>query len=74
MEASVTYTIRQGDVDKFVIDPQSGVVRTKKFLDYERQLQYILIVGTVENTDLNDPQSTTTLVVNVMVDFSSVIE
>lgn len=66
----MTYTIRQGDIDKFTIDPQTGVVRTRKFLDYERQVQYILIVGTVENTDLNDPHSTTTLVVNVLVSFS----
>lgn len=66
-QASVTYSIRQGDVEKFRIDPQSGIVRTRRSLDFERQAQYVLIIGTVENTDLNDPQATTTLVVNVQV-------
>ncbi len=64
-QPSVTYVIRQGDTDKFVIDAKSGVVTTKRALDFERQAQYILIIGTVENTDLNDPQGTTAVVVNV---------
>ncbi|XP_032795630.2 cadherin-99C isoform X2 [Daphnia magna] len=64
-ESSVTYTIRQGDVDKFRIDPQSGIVRTRRALDYERQAQYVLVIGTIENTEINDPQATTTLFVNV---------
>ncbi|XP_046657764.1 cadherin-99C-like isoform X2 [Daphnia pulicaria] len=64
-ESSVTYTIRQGDAEKFRIDPQSGIVRTRRSLDYERQAQYVLIIGTLENTDVNDPQATTTLFVNV---------
>lgn len=66
-ESSVTYTIRQGDVDKFRIDPQSGIVRTRRALDYERQAQYVLIIGTIENTEVNDPYATTTLFVNVQV-------
>lgn len=66
-ESSVTYTIRQGDVDKFRIDPQSGIVRTRRALDYERQAQYVLVIGTIENTEINDPQATTTLFVNVQV-------
>lgn len=66
-ESSVTYTIRQGDAEKFRIDPQSGIVRTRRSLDYERQAQYVLIIGTLENTDVNDPQATTTLFVNVQV-------
>jgi hypothetical protein len=68
-ESSVTYTIRQGDVEKFRIDPQSGIVRTRRSLDYERQAQYVLIIGTLENTEVNDPQATTTLFVNVQVFF-----
>ena len=66
-QASVTYTIRQGDVEKFRIDPQSGIVRTRRALDYERQAHYVLVIGTLENTDLSDPQGTTTLYVNVQV-------
>ena len=66
-ESSVTYTIRQGDNDKFRIDPQSGIVRTRRSLDYERQAQYVLVIGTLENTEINDPQATTTLFVNVQV-------
>ncbi len=66
-QASVTYTIRQGDVEKFRVDPQSGIVRTRRALDFERQAQYVLIIGTLENTDVNDPLATTTLFVNVQV-------
>ena len=73
-ESSVTYTIRQGDVEKFRIDPQSGIVRTRRSLDYERQAQYVLIIGTLENTEVNDPQATTTLFVNVQVFFHILFE
>ena len=64
-QAAVTYAIRQGDADKFSID-QTGTVRTKRPLDYERQAQHVLVIGTVENADLEDPQATTTLVVSVL--------
>lgn len=64
-KASVTYAIRNGDTSKFHIDAQSGTVRTKEPLDYERQTRYVLTIATLENTDLDDPQATTTLIVNV---------
>lgn len=38
-QASVTYAIRRGDADKFSIDGRTGDVRTKKPLDYERQVR-----------------------------------
>ena len=63
----MTYKIQNGDTEKFQIDAKSGVVRTIQPLDYEQQIKYILIIGTIENTDINDPQATTTLIVNVQV-------
>ncbi|XP_012288920.1 cadherin-99C [Orussus abietinus] len=60
----ITYVIKQGDTDLFSIDPKTGVIKTIRGLDYERDSQHILIVGTLENTsDL--PGSTTRVVVNV---------
>ncbi|XP_043259907.1 cadherin-99C isoform X1 [Colletes gigas] len=60
----ITYMIKQGDTELFGIDPKTGVIKTIRGLDYERESQHILIVGTVENTsDL--PGSTTRVVVNV---------
>lgn len=64
----ITYTIRQGDTDLFSIDPKTGVIKTLRGLDYERDNQYILIVGTEENlTDL--PGSTVRVIINVQVRF-----
>ncbi|XP_024946139.1 cadherin-99C isoform X2 [Cephus cinctus] len=60
----ITYVIKQGDTDLFVIDPKTGIIKTVRGLDYERDSQHVLIVGTLENTsDL--PGSTTRVVVNV---------
>ncbi|XP_048513669.1 cadherin-99C isoform X2 [Athalia rosae] len=60
----VTYVIKQGDTDLFSIDPKTGVIKTVRGLDYERDNQHILIIGTAENT--NDlPGATTRVVVNV---------
>ncbi|XP_034178861.2 cadherin 99C isoform X3 [Osmia lignaria lignaria] len=62
----ITYMIKQGDTELFSIDPKTGVIKTIRGLDYERENQHILIIGTVENTsDL--PGSTTKVVVNVQV-------
>jgi hypothetical protein len=67
-ESKVTYTLRQGDGDKFSVDPLTGIVRTKRPLDFERQSKYILIIGTLENTDYaSDAMATATLIVNVQV-------
>ncbi|XP_076165226.1 cadherin 99C [Ptiloglossa arizonensis] len=60
----ITYVIKQGDTELFGIDPKTGVIKTIRGLDYEKESQHILVVGTVENTsDL--PGSTTRVVVNV---------
>ncbi|XP_015434826.1 PREDICTED: LOW QUALITY PROTEIN: protocadherin-15-like, partial [Dufourea novaeangliae] len=60
----ITYMIRQGDTELFSIEPKTGVIKTLRGLDYERENQHILIVGTEENT--NDlPGSTTKIVINV---------
>ena len=66
-ESKVTYILKQGDADKFSVDPLTGVVRTKRPLDYERQSRHVLVIGTQENSDANDPMAITTLVVNVQV-------
>ncbi|KAK2588635.1 hypothetical protein KPH14_006402 [Odynerus spinipes] len=60
----ITYMIKQGDTELFSIDPKSGVIKTIRGLDYERESQHILIIGTVENTS-DHPGSTTRVVVNV---------
>lgn len=58
--------IKQGDTELFSVDPKTGVIKTIRGLDYERETQHILIIGTMENTsDL--PGSTTRVVVNVQV-------
>ena len=60
----MTYVIKQGDTDLFAIDPRSGILKTIRGLDYERESQHVLIIGTLENTsDLAG--ATTRVVVNV---------
>lgn len=48
----------------FNIDPKTGAIKTIRGLDYERESQHVLIIGTVENTS-NLPGSTTRVVINV---------
>lgn len=60
----VTYVIRQGPTDLFSIDAKTGVIRTTRGLDYERESQYILVVGTQENPG-SGAGATTRVVVNV---------
>lgn len=50
----------------FRIDPKTGIIKTIRGLDYEKENQYILIIGTVENTS-NLLGSTTKVVINVQV-------
>lgn len=64
----VTYTIRQGPIELFAIDPQTGVIKTIRGLDYEKENQHTLIIGTVENHS-NDPGATTRVIVQVEVSF-----
>ncbi|XP_059470524.1 cadherin-99C isoform X3 [Neocloeon triangulifer] len=47
----ITYTLRQGPTDLFVIDPQTGVIRTTRGLDYEMAHEHVLVVGTLENSN-----------------------
>lgn len=62
--------IKQGDTELFSIDPKTGVIKTVRGLDYEKDSQHVLIIGTVENTsDL--PGSTTRVVINVQVLFNN---
>lgn len=62
----ITYELRQGDTELFEIDEKTGVIKTIRGLDYEKEKQHTLIVGTLENTsDL--PGSTTRIIVNVEV-------
>ncbi|XP_071438739.1 cadherin-99C isoform X2 [Hetaerina americana] len=60
----ITFVIKQGPTDLFQIDSKTGVIRTTRGLDYERETQYILIVGTLENSDTM-PGATTKVIVNV---------
>lgn len=47
-EASITYRLVAGDLDKFAVHPETGVVRTLRGLDFERSQHYQLVVGTEE--------------------------
>ncbi|KAG8256727.1 hypothetical protein J6590_063040 [Homalodisca vitripennis] len=60
----ITYMIRQGPTDLFTIDPQLGVIHTSQGLDYERENQHILIIGTKENLS-NKPGATTKVIIYV---------
>lgn len=59
--------IKQGDTEFFAIDAKSGVLKTLRGLDYERDNQHILIVGTQENNNGEKKGSTTRVIVNVQV-------
>lgn len=65
----ITYTIRQGPTDLFSIDPEKGIIRTLQGLDYERDTEHVLIIGTLENNS-NKLGATTKVLVNVQVKFS----
>uniref|UniRef100_A0A8D8MA25 Protocadherin-15 n=2 Tax=Cacopsylla melanoneura TaxID=428564 RepID=A0A8D8MA25_9HEMI len=60
----ITYTIRQGPIELFAIDPQTGVIKTIRGLDYEKENQHTLLIGTVENQS-NEPGATTRVIVQV---------
>lgn len=44
-DSSITYRLLKGDLDKFTIHPETGVIRTLRGLDYERRKDYTLIIG-----------------------------
>ncbi|XP_060645896.1 cadherin-99C [Drosophila nasuta] len=60
----ITYVLRKGDAELFKISPTSGEVRTTKGLDFEKQRQHELTIGTIEN-DGDAPGDTVHLVVDV---------
>lgn len=60
----MTYVIKQGDTDLFSIDPKTGIIKTIRGLDFERESQHVLIIGTEENTS-SLPGTTTRVVINV---------
>lgn len=58
--------IRQGPTDMFSIDKNTGVIKTIRGLDYEKEVQHVLVIGTLENPG-NKPGATTKVIVNVEV-------
>ncbi|XP_072398558.1 cadherin-99C [Diabrotica undecimpunctata] len=60
----ITYVIHQGPTDLFRIEENTGAIFTTRGLDYEKENQHILIIGTLENMS-NNNGSTTKVIVNV---------
>ncbi|KAK9736572.1 Cadherin domain [Popillia japonica] len=57
----ITYVIHQGPTDLFRIDENSGAIYTTRGLDYEKDSEHTLIIGTLEN--MSDTKGSTTKVV-----------
>lgn len=62
----ITYVINQGPADLFRIDPTTGAIYTIRGLDFEKEQQHVLLIGTLENLS-NEVGSTTKVIVNVKV-------
>ncbi|KAJ8262336.1 hypothetical protein GJAV_G00165290 [Gymnothorax javanicus] len=63
-QSSVFYQLRDGNVNgTFDINPSSGVITTRKVLDYETLSQYRL---TVQGTNMAGMASSTTLIVHII--------
>ncbi|CAG9858014.1 unnamed protein product [Phyllotreta striolata] len=60
----ITYVIHQGPTDLFRIEETTGSIYTTRGLDYEKENQHVLIIGTLENMS-NKNGSTTKVIVNV---------
>lgn len=60
--------IHQGPTDLFRIDEHTGAIYTTRGLDFEKESQHLLIIGTLENMS-KDEKSTTKVTVNVEVSF-----
>lgn len=60
----ITYVIQQGPTDLFRIDENTGSVYTTRGLDYERENEHVLVIGTLENMS-NEKGSTTKVIVHV---------
>ena len=63
----ITYRIMQGDVTKFMIDPQSGEIKTVSGLDYERSKQHVLVVGTEQAMIAGSSTNSSTATVTISV-------
>lgn len=52
----ITYTLRRGPGDLFKVDAKTGQVKTIRGLDYEKEKEHVLIIGTLENkgTEIGD--------------------
>ncbi|KDR15408.1 Protocadherin-15, partial [Zootermopsis nevadensis] len=61
----ITYVIKQGSTELFSIDPKTGIITTIRGLDFEKESQYILVVGTLENPGTG-PGATTRVIINVV--------
>lgn len=57
----ITYVIHQGPTDLFRIDENSGAIYTTRGLDYEKDSEHTLIIGTLEN--MSDTMGSTTKVI-----------
>lgn len=64
----ITYVIHQGPTDLFRIEENTGAIFTTRGLDYEKDSQHTLIIGTLENMS-NEKGSTTKVIVNVEVSY-----
>ncbi|XP_055849047.1 cadherin-99C isoform X1 [Episyrphus balteatus] len=60
----ITYTLRKGATELFKVDPKTGQIKTTKGLDYEKEKQHELIVGTIEN-DGEGPGDTIKIIIDV---------
>lgn len=60
----ITYVIHQGPTDLFRIEENTGAIYTTRGLDYEKDNQHVLIIGTLENMSSSNG-STTKVVVHV---------
>ena len=60
---TLTYSLRRGDKDAFSIDPNTGQLRTKAALDYERKSAYTDLA--VRATDSTGLTGSTRLTINV---------
>lgn len=48
--AEITYVLKRGPTDLFKVDPKTGQVTTIRGLDYEKDKEHELIIGTAENS------------------------
>nr|XP_022907030.1 cadherin-99C-like [Onthophagus taurus] len=56
----ITYVIHRGPTDLFRIDEGSGAIYTTRGLDYEKESEHTLVIGTLEN--MSDGNGSTTRV------------